>query len=43
MLPGYKERDSAMTTMMASYNPAKAKAYQDSIQNQTEPNQEPKV
>jgi hypothetical protein len=42
-LPGYKERDSAMTTMMASYNPAKAKAYQDSIQNQTEPNQEPKV
>lgn len=36
-LPGYKERDSAMITMTASYNPAKAKAYQDSIQNQTEP------
>lgn len=33
-LPGYKEKDSAMVTMMASYSPAKARAYQDSIQNQ---------
>lgn len=36
-LPGYKEKDSAMVTMMASYNPAKAKAYQDSIQSEIEP------
>ena len=39
-LPGYKEKDSAFTNIMASYNPAKAKAYQDSIQNQVEPNSE---
>lgn len=42
-LPGYKEKDSAMVTMMASYSPAKAKAYQDSIQNQVEPGEEPKT
>lgn len=42
-LPGYKERDSAFTSIIASYNPAKAKAYQDSIQNQAEPSQEPEV
>lgn len=42
-LPGYKEKDSAMVSMMASYSPAKAKAYQDSIQNQIEPNQETEV
>ena len=35
-LPNYKEKDSAMVTMMASYSPAKARAYQDSIQNQVE-------
>lgn len=39
-LPNYKERDSAMVSMMASYSPAKAKAYQDSIQNQVEPEPE---
>lgn len=39
-LPGYKERDSAAVTLLASYNPAKAKAYQNSIQNQAEPSQE---
>lgn len=36
-LPGYKEKDSAMVSMIASYSPAKAKAYQDSIKNQIEP------
>jgi hypothetical protein len=36
-LPNYKERDSAMVSMIASYSPAKAKAYQDSIRNQVEP------
>lgn len=36
-LPGYKERDSAFTTIMASYSPAKARAYQDSLKNQIEP------
>lgn len=36
-LPGYKERDSAFTTIMASYSPSKAREYQDSIQNQIEP------
>ena len=42
-LPNYKERDSAFSTVIASYSPAKAKAYQDSVQNQIEPNknQEP--
>jgi hypothetical protein len=39
-LPGYKEKDSAMVTMVASYSPAKARAYQDSIQNQVEPSAE---
>jgi hypothetical protein len=36
-LPGYKEKDSAMVTIMASYNPTKAKSYQDSLKNQVEP------
>lgn len=36
-LPGYKERDSAFTSVMASYSPAKAKSYQDSLKNQVEP------
>ena len=30
-LPGYKERDSVFTNIMASYSPAKARAYQDSL------------
>jgi len=33
-LPNYKEKDSAMVSMMASYSPAKAKSYQNSLKNQ---------
>jgi hypothetical protein len=47
-LPGYKERDSAMISMIASYNPSKARAYQDSVNNQIDnpvntPNETPIV
>lgn len=41
-LPGYKERDSAFSTIIASYNPAKAKAYQDSLKNTINPSDENK-
>jgi len=32
-LPGYNPRDTAMTSVIASYDPGKAKRYQDSLKN----------
>lgn len=36
-IPGYKPKDSAMTSISASYDPSKAKRYQDSLKNQPPP------
>jgi hypothetical protein len=39
-LPGYNPRDTAMTRVIASYDPGKAKRYQDSLKNQPPPSPE---
>lgn len=35
-IPGYKEKDSAMVRIISSYNPSKAKSYQDSLAKETQ-------
>lgn len=39
-LPGYNPRDTAMTRVITSYDPGKAKRYQDSLKNRPAPETE---